>query len=472
MELRDYLAALRRHWPIWVGATLIGALAALLVYSVTPKTYEASSTVFVSVSPSIPNSASFVQQRVKSYPALVTSEAVLAPVINELDLDESLAGLRGRVSATNPADTTQLHVIVTGGDAGEAAEIANAVAERFAEAVESLETPSSGDEPVTLTVADPAVAPSSPASPVLVYLLALGVLVGLFLGLAAAIVRDRMDPTLHTEDEVRRAWGDDDAELLVQPAGRARRGKLTGRPAMSLARRLELRAEDRPVRVVLVSPSPAEQDATRSLAEEVAAALRGRGVDATVTGPESVAGSVGDDGPRVRLEVADPLAPLRVWKHVAEQHDGVVLVVVGGRVDGTELREMRGILHSAGIRPLAVALVPRRPRRTLSEPEPATATATAGPETPASPSATPRDAVDVLGAAGPVPLPAAGGTRAVPAEVTVGGAVTATVTHDAPEDVNADQPAPVPGRPATPAATIIRRKRTGPNRGRGAPPLG
>jgi capsular polysaccharide biosynthesis protein len=390
MELRDYLAALRRHWGIWTGATLVGALVALLVFAQTPKTYEATSTIFVSVSPSIPNSASFVQQRVKSYPEIVTSEAVLAPVLAELELDESPAGLRTRVSATNPADTTQLFVTVSGLDPDEAAAIANAVAGRFADVVETLETPSSGDEPVHLTVADPAVAPTSPASPVLLYVLALGVFAGLLLGLATAIVRSRMDTTLHTDDDLQSAWGASDAatELLVQPSGRARRSALTGEAANTLGRRLELRAEESPVRVVVVSPSPSETRATRTFAEQVTAMLHSRGLSATVTGLQSVPGAVSGNGPRVRIDVADPLAPPRVWKHVAERYDGVILVVESGRVDGQELREMRNILRSAGITPLAVALVPRRRSWTLLESAPALSTRLAGHVTvpaPASP---------------------------------------------------------------------------------------
>ena len=366
MELSDYLAALRRRWVIWVGATLAGALVGLLVFAQTPKTYEATATLFVSVSPTIPNSASFVQQRVKSYPDIVTSEAVLGPVITSLDLDESLTDLRARVSATNPADTTQLRVTVSGADPDMDAVIANEVAGRFADVVETLETPSEGDEPVKLTVADPAVAPTSPAAPVLPFLLALGFMVGLLLGLAAALVRDRMDTALHTDADLRRAWdGTDPAtEILVPPAGRGGRSALTGRTAVMLSRRLEQRAEDGPVRVVLVSPSPSEVQSTRGFSEQVAGVLRGRGVDATVTDLEQ-APTLPAGGARVRLAVADPLAPPRTWQHVAADHDGVVVVVDSGRVDGQELREVRSILDTAGIPPLAVVLVPRGHSRSL-----------------------------------------------------------------------------------------------------------
>ena len=44
MELRDYLAALRRHWVIWVGATLVGALAAVAVVAATPPDEDGGGT--------------------------------------------------------------------------------------------------------------------------------------------------------------------------------------------------------------------------------------------------------------------------------------------------------------------------------------------------------------------------------------------------------------------------------------------
>lgn len=370
MELRDYLAALRRHWPIWVGATLVGVLAALVLVAVSPRTYEASSRVFVAVSPEIPNSAAFVQSRVKSYPDVVSTEAVLAPVIDSLDLPGSLSDLRGHVRAVNPVDTSAVLITVSGPDPDEAADIANAVAARFADRVEELETPASGDLPVALTVSDPAVAPSTPVSPVALYIVTLGLLVGLFLGLAGAVVRSRTDTTLHGKDDVRRSWGEPDpgTEFLVQPSGRARRSALTGQAANTLARRLELRAEEGPVRVVVLSPSPAQKRATRTFAEQVSAALADQGLDAVVTGPDSLTGAVGEDRPRVRLDVADPLSPLRVWKHVAKRYDGVVLVVAADRVEEQDLGEMRTILRSAGIVPLAVVLVPRgRRQRTAGE---------------------------------------------------------------------------------------------------------
>ena len=54
--------------------------------------------------------------------------------------------------------------------------------------------------------------------------------------------------------------------------------------------------------------------------------------------------------------MTDPLAPLRFWRDVASRYDGVVVVLPRGRVDAAELREVRGILRTAKIAPLAVVL--------------------------------------------------------------------------------------------------------------------
>lgn len=378
MELKDYLAAFRRCWRTWIGITLIGVVLGGVVLHTTPKTYSTTAQVFVAVSPSIPNGAQFVAQRVKTYPDIAESAAVLQPVIRKLGLDESVAELRSRVVASVPTDTSQVNVTVTGADPRESAEVANAVADELTSAVAQLETPPSGSRPVTLTVSDPAAVPTQPISPVALYDLVLGLMVGLFLGLAAAVVRSRMDTRVYSEQDVRNAWGTEPGlEVLAPRRGRARRSALTGRPATELARRLEFTAVERRVRVVVLSPSPAEKVGPRVLAEDVAADLRRRGLDATVTDQETAALAATEGGPGVLLTIAEPLAPLAFWRLVAEQYDGVVLAVTAGRVDAAELEEMRVVLRATDVETLAIVVTPRRRRRRKASTPPATAPAPA-----------------------------------------------------------------------------------------------
>ncbi|WP_346621731.1 Wzz/FepE/Etk N-terminal domain-containing protein [Blastococcus montanus] len=366
MELHDYLTALRRHWRVWAGVTVMSLLAALFLNAVLPRTYVATAQVFVASTSESTAGFQFVTQRVKSYLDVVDSPAVLEPVIDELALDRSLEALRADVSAGNPADTSRVDISVTSCDPAQAAAIANAAAERFTTAVEELEAPAGSTSPVRLTVTGPASPPASPESPRSDLLLALGLVVGAFLGAALAVVRSRMDTSLHTPEDVRRAWGTVDGRmppLLAAPEGRGRRSRLTGRPAALLARRLEALAEYRPVRVLLISPAPGNTAPLR-LATEVAGELREVGTAAAVSGTSEqdteAAGQVGsgDRRARVRLAVGDPLLPVRDRRRLTGQYDAVVLVLEDGRVDAAELREMRDMLDVVQVRPLALVLVP------------------------------------------------------------------------------------------------------------------
>ena len=380
MELRDYGVALRRHWMAGVGVALACLLAAVVVVLATPVTYRATAQVFVASTGEGTSGSQFVNQRVTSYPDVARSRAVLDPVIRRLGLDESFADLRERVEATNPLDTSQIDIAVTGRDAAEAARVADAVAQEFGTVVERLERPAGADSPVDLTVTNPATVPTSPASPQTGLLLGLGLVVGLALGAAAAVVRARSDSRLHSAEDVRAAWtGADDVPVVARPSGRARRSALAGDPVAVLARRLGALADDRPVAVALVSPSP--DLLPWPLAEELAVRLRTTGHPTAVVDPAG--NDTGDAAARVRLSV---ISPLHDWRRLAPATD-VVVAVGRGKAQRVDLAELGTILTGAGIRPLALVLT--RIRSGGATP-PQVVRPEATPVRPAAPVPTPR----------------------------------------------------------------------------------
>ena len=377
MELRDYWVALRRHWTTWLGIALTGLLLALAVVLVTPPTYQATAQVFVASVDDSTSGSQFVNQRVTSYPQVVDSSTVLGPVIDELGLSVPFPELRKRVSATNPVDTSQIEIAVTDLDPALAAKIANAVAERFGTAVEELEQPGGGASPVNLTVTNPATVPTSPISPVPTLVLPLGLLVGLALGAAAAVVRSRLDTRLHSADDVRATWGAGADQLVVHaaPGGRDRRARLADRPITALARQLESIAEQRLARVVVVSPSVDEQSTAETVVDRVAAQLTAWDVPVHLV--DTGVAPTGSDADRagVQLSVGSPETPPREWRRTTREQAGVVLVVEPGRIDRTDLQEMRSVLDAAGVPVLAVVLVAAERRRRASAtavPAPAT----------------------------------------------------------------------------------------------------
>lgn len=209
MELRDYVRIVRKGW-ILITAIALLAIAAAAAYSFvkTPE-YSASAKVFVSVQSSdtvtdLVQGNTFTQNRVKSYAALVTTPVVLKPVISKVGLQTTVAELAPRVTATAPLDTSLIQIDATSTDPQQAAALANAASQSLSEAVQGLEAPraSTGLSPVRISQVTDAVAPTSPTAPNIPLNLALGALIGLALGLGAAVLRETLDTRIRGEHDV------------------------------------------------------------------------------------------------------------------------------------------------------------------------------------------------------------------------------------------------------------------------------
>jgi capsular exopolysaccharide synthesis family protein len=189
--------------------TLLGVtLAAAYSIFKTPE-YEATSKVFVSIQSSgsisdLTQGGSFLQNQVKSYADVVTTPVVLQPVIATLNLPVTADELATRVTASSPLDTVIVEITVADTDPRQAAEIANAVAASFENAVTGLVAESAeGGTPVKITLLKQALIPFSPSSPNVPLNIALGLLVGLALGIGAAVLREVLDTRIRNEHDVK-----------------------------------------------------------------------------------------------------------------------------------------------------------------------------------------------------------------------------------------------------------------------------
>ncbi len=214
MELTNVARVVGRRWR-WVAAGVVLALggAALAAALATP-VYVAQTLLFVSTptlgtTSDLLSGSSFTQQRVQSYPRVVTSERVLEPVVEELDLPSTPAELAEVVSTDVPRESVLLEISVSDPDPERAAGVVNAVATSFITVVNELESPVDGDvaSPVRITVIEPATVPDAPTGPSLPLVLAAALVVGVVLGTAAALLRARSDPLVHTEGDVGRLLG-------------------------------------------------------------------------------------------------------------------------------------------------------------------------------------------------------------------------------------------------------------------------
>lgn len=214
MTLTDYLRAFRRSWLAIAAMVLLGAIAAAGITVLLPRTYVARATDFVSITDagakanSLYQSSQFALDRVASYTELADGYSVLEPVITQLRLPMTVDELASHISASNPADTVVLTVQADGSKPEQIQRIANAVAAQLGKEIESLETPRAGGaSPVKVTVAVPAGLPSAPVSPRPVLNLLIGLLAGLAVGAAIAIVREQMDTSVKSTDELHELAG-------------------------------------------------------------------------------------------------------------------------------------------------------------------------------------------------------------------------------------------------------------------------
>ena len=227
MELRDYIRMLRRGWPVIVLVTaLVVALSALYV-TVAPKSYEASTTLFVSgQNPAsvgdLQEANSFAQIAVVTYGKIISSDAVLAPAGASLQPPRSPESLYGVVTSVVPEETTLIVVTASASDPEEAAVLANAVAATATKVLPALQANDAGRVWVDVQQLRPAAPPTSPVSPDAKRVLALGFIVGLCLGLALTISAQTLDTRIRRADDVRALT---DVPLLAEIRHWKRRGQ-------------------------------------------------------------------------------------------------------------------------------------------------------------------------------------------------------------------------------------------------------
>ncbi len=215
MDLRDYLRVLRTRWRLIALSSILGVGAAVAAtLGATPR-YQASAQLFVSTAAGpeasiggLQQGGQFAQQRVKSYADIVDSPPVLNAVIDDLDLTVSQQRLEERISAQAPLDTVLINVDVVDESPPQAQAIANAVAARFTAVAAELETPDgAATSPVKVSVVRAADLPGVPISPRPKLNLALGLLVGLAIGVGAAVLRETLDTSIKGIDDVQDTLG-------------------------------------------------------------------------------------------------------------------------------------------------------------------------------------------------------------------------------------------------------------------------
>lgn len=206
MELQDYIRVVRKRWRIIIAATVVALIAAGMLTWLTPRQYQSTAQLFVSTgsgqnTSELAAGSTFTQKQVKTYADLVRTPSILEPVIGKEGLESTAAELATAVTATVPVDTVLIDVSVTDENPARSARVAAAIASELTQVVPDLETVGGKKSPVKLSVVAPP-QDGEQVRPQPMRNIALGFILGLLLGMALALLRDRLDTTVKNERDV------------------------------------------------------------------------------------------------------------------------------------------------------------------------------------------------------------------------------------------------------------------------------
>jgi receptor protein-tyrosine kinase len=204
---------IRTRWILVCFATLVGVLAAVAITLVTTPMYAATTRLFVSTTSGVSATDLYQgnrlsQDRVASYLDLVTGETLAQRTIDKMGLDMSAEALQKNVKATAKPDTVLINVQVLDASAVRARDIANALSDEFVTMVRELETPDAATKPDARVVVEKrASVPQHPVVPKTTRDIAIGLGLGLMLGIGLAYLRESLDNTVKDRETLEEITG-------------------------------------------------------------------------------------------------------------------------------------------------------------------------------------------------------------------------------------------------------------------------
>ena len=214
MTIADLLQIVRKHLASAIISFVVVFAAVAAVTFIMPPKYTATAEVFATyagqsgetqTTNDMSSGANYLNTQIKTYPELVKTEAVLQPVIKDLGLDMTTTDLAGVVTATNPTNTFMVDISAEVDDPQQAADIANSVAKNLSDQISSdlYNNSSSSGSPIKLTVVQKAQTPTGQSSPNIPLYLAMGLILGIIVGIGVALLKDILNTKVDSTDDVR-----------------------------------------------------------------------------------------------------------------------------------------------------------------------------------------------------------------------------------------------------------------------------
>jgi succinoglycan biosynthesis transport protein ExoP len=209
----DALGLVRRHGRTVIAGVLAGLVLAGVLSWTAERTYTSSTQLWVGAAgPTATADAYegnlFTQERINSYPQVLTSPDLTRQVVSELQLPLTPEELADRIAVTVLPESIVLDVRVSDTSPERAQRIAASLGRLFTQRVTELETPAGATaSTVSVRTVRTPTFEAEAVSPDVVGNLWRGAALGLLLGLALALVQNRTDRSVRADDDVEAAAG-------------------------------------------------------------------------------------------------------------------------------------------------------------------------------------------------------------------------------------------------------------------------
>lgn len=356
VDLRQFLGILLARWRFIAVIVGLGITATVGLVLATPQTYASQATLFIST-PSTgvldPYQATLTaQQRAQSYANLAKDTEVLQAAAERLNAGLSARQLSHQVETSVVKDTLLLRVDARASSPVLAQQIATVMSDEIIRLVKNLETPSDSEIPAPIiarvagkaSLNQHAVAPNVPLD------LMTGLALSILAGLAGALIRNVLDTSVRTSEDVEQITGNALIGTLPFDANVREHPLSSDDASGSLAEAF---------RVLRTNLQFADLDATRQSRQMllVTSALPDEGKTFVAT---NLAIALAKGGRSVLLLDADMRNPQMADLLGLENSVGMITVLLGRATLEQATQE-----HSSGVRFLATGPQPPNPAEVL-----------------------------------------------------------------------------------------------------------
>lgn len=210
MTFKDLLAIVRARLVTVIVCLVLGVGGAGAYLALIPTTYSATATAYVSVQIAGADSANtgtffsasqLANQKAQAFAAVITSNAVAQRAQSQLDLSGTPSDIAASILAVPVQNSSTIRVQASAHTPEGARTLADEIVKAAAHELHTLE---GADSPVQLRLLSSAELAAVSAKPVKVRVLALGILGGLLLGIAAAVIRSLLDRRIRRAEDITR----------------------------------------------------------------------------------------------------------------------------------------------------------------------------------------------------------------------------------------------------------------------------